>query len=620
MDAEQKGALRAATSWPELRRLLGALDLEALGPRDAHLIHRALGRCGGEPDLRVAFLGNHTLEPLPAFVAACSALEGLLVATFVGPYGQHFQEVLSPESELAAFDPDVILLELGMRGLAPRVAGEFLSLTAEERHKERDQLLHGLLDWVQVARERTRATLLVANFPPPPFPQAGIADAKVECGEAEFYAQLNLDLLRALRPDPRARLFDLAGALGRAGTLRARDPKLFYLAKMAWSEACHPHVAEEILRHLRALRGLTRKCLVLDLDDTLWGGIVGEDGPLGVRIGEGDPESEAFADFQRAIRCIEQRGVLLAICSKNNPEDALEVFEKRPSMPLSLDDFAAVRINWEPKHLNLQSIARELNLGIDSLVFVDDNPAECELVRQMLPEVKTIELPRDPALYAGLLQRSSEFEKLVLTADDREKSSQYRGNARREAHKQQVGDLAAFLESLGTVIRIGRAGPQHVARIHQLFSKTNQFNVTTRRYGQAEVERFVADEGWEVGVLEVSDRFGDLGIVGLYLVERLPDRARIDSVVLSCRAMGRGVETALMNRIKQDFLLDGSFLGLEALYLPTAKNKPAERYFESEGFAVCEVLEGGGKRYRMERRDAGLLACPGTSVRGLEET
>ena len=287
-----------------------------------------------------------------------------------------------------------------------------------------------------------------------------------------------------------------------------------FMAKLAWSEAALPGIAELLSRYLVQLVLPPKKCLVLDLDNTLWGGVLGEEGPDGIRIAEGDPVGEAFRAFQLAIKGVQGRGLLLAACSKNNRADVEEAFRLRPEMPLGLEDFAAVRINWEPKHANIRDIAAELNIGTDSLVFVDDNPAECELVRQMLPEVTTVQLPRDPSSYAGLLLDMPELERLAIVAEDRRKTEQYREQAERDASRQAVaGDMQSYLESLGTVVTHWAATRAELTRVHQLFAKTNQFNLTTKRYKPGEVETFIASPDWHLEVVKAEDRFGDLGII-----------------------------------------------------------------------------------------------------------
>jgi FkbH-like protein len=453
------------------------------------------------------------------------------------------------------------------------------------------------------------ATLLIANFPLPSQPAFGIADLNAEYGETEFHLDLNLDLLRRFKGLPRVQVFDAERLASRFGKERLVDRRMYYLAKMEWSPAFLGCVAGELVRHARAAQGRTRKCLVLDLDNTLWGGVVGEDGPAGVKIGPGDPEGEAFLDLQHRLKALQAQGVLLAVCSKNNPGDVHELFESRPEMPLKLSDFAAVEVSWEPKHEGLKKIAAALNLGTDSLVFMDDNPAETSLIAQMLPEVKTVLLPPDPAEYAAFVERLTDFERTAVLEEDARKTSQYRENRQRQELQAAAGDLATYLASLRTELAIGRARRDDLPRVHQLFTKTNQFNLTTQRYTPAEVERFIGSPICELWVARARDRFGELGTIGAILLKRDGRVVYVDSFLMSCRAMGRGIETALMNHLKHRLLDEPGHLELRGRYLPTAKNKPVETFYEDQGFRLLEHRESGEKLYILRRPEARLKPC-----------
>jgi FkbH-like protein len=301
--------------------------------------------------------------------------------------------------------------------------------------------------------------------------------------------------------------------------------------------------------------------------------------------------------------------VLLAVCSKNNPADVHEVFRSRPEIPLKLDDFAALEIGWDPKHQGLERIARTLNIGLDSLVFIDDNPAETSLIHQMLPEVRTLLLPPDPAEYATALERLTDFEKLAILAEDRRKTAQYRENRAREELLSTTGDLGSYLASLETEVALHRARHDDLPRLHQLCQKTNQFNLTTRRYSPSEVERFACSPDCEVWVARAHDRFGDLGMVAMVLLQREGRLVHIDSFLMSCRAMGRGIETAIMNHIKARLLDDRNGYELRGRFLPTAKNKPVETFYEDQGFRLIENRNGGEKLYGLRREDAVLKPC-----------
>jgi FkbH-like protein len=602
-------ALAGARDAAGLRAALAHVDLDKLTANDASVLARTLHTWGAPPDVKIAYLGNFTLDLLPRCVDLACAREGLWVSSHVGKFGQYVQEVLDEGSTLVRWQPDVVLLALSLRLLRPDRMAAFPFLSAAERRELREEVAAHLESWATAALERLPATLLITNFASPTRPLAGVADSKAEYGETEFYLDLNLDLLRRFKGNPRVRLFDVDRLAARFGKEHVVDRKMYYLAKMEWSPAFLPTVAGELVREVRAIRGMTRKCLVLDLDNTLWGGVVGEEGAAGVKIGPGDPESEAFLDFQHRLKALQAQGVLLAVCSKNNLADAVEVFDTRPELPLKLADFAAREICWDPKHEGLRKIAAALNIGTDSLVFLDDNPAEVSLVAQMLPEVKAVALPPDPAEYVGVLERLNDFERLTVLEEDRRKTDQYRQHRERQELQAAAGGLDTYLASLRTELEIRRPRRDDLERVHQLFNKTNQFNVTTHRYSPAEVQRYAASPVCELWMARARDRFGDLGTIAVLLLKQDGRSLLVDSFLMSCRAMGRGIETALLNHVKTRLLEHRSLLDLRARYIPTAKNKPVENLFENHGLRLAEARPNGEKLYALGRSEARLEKC-----------
>jgi FkbH-like protein len=604
--------LRKAEGAAGLAGTLAEVDLERLSAHDYSVLSRALQgglQEGGAPDVKIAYLSNFTVDLLPRYVDVCFAREGLRTASYVGGFDQYVQEVLDEGSGLARFQPDLVFLALSLRLLRPAPWANLPSLSADERRGLVLEVVDHLESWASAAVERLPGTVLVANFPTPACPGAGVADLKAEYGEAELFLELNLELLRRFKGRPRVQVFDLERLASCFGKDRVLDRKMYYLAKMEWSSAFLPVLAGELVRHARAVQGRARKCVVLDLDNTLWGGVVGEEGPAGVKIGPGDPEGEAYLDFHHRLKALQARGILLAVCSKNNPADALEVFRTRPEIPLKVEDFAALEIGWEPKHQGLVRIAEALNIGVDSLVFVDDNPAEVSLVAQMLPQVRVVQLPSDPAEYAATLDRLTEFEKPAILAEDLRKTEQYRENRAREELRASAGDLSGYLASLGTEVAVHRARHDDLARVHQLFTKTNQFNLTTRRYSPAEVERFACSPDCELWVARARDRFGDLGMVAVVLLQREGRLVHVDSFLMSCRAMGRGIETAIMNHLKARLQEDRNGYELRGRYLPTAKNKPVETFYDDQGFRLLDRKEDGEKLYALRREDAVPRPC-----------
>ncbi|MEA2603125.1 MAG: hypothetical protein QOF89_4117 [Acidobacteriota bacterium] len=610
-------AAAAASSAAALQRALAPVDPEKLSTNDLTLLSRALERRGETPDVKLAYLANFTLDLLPRWVDLHFAREGLRAGHYLGGFDQHVQEVLgvsdvSGISGLAAFEPDLTLLALSLRRLRPAAVAGFASLSPARRRELRDDVVSHLESWAEAALARLSSTLLIANFPSPARPAFGIADLNEEYSETELHLELNLELLRRFKGHPRVQVFDADRLASSYGKERMTDGKLLYLAKMDWSPGFLGCVAAELARHARAAQGRARKCLVLDLDNTLWGGVVGEDGPAGVRIGTGDPEGEAFLDFHHRLKALQAQGVLLAVCSKNNPGDVTELFDTRPEIPLKLADFAALEIGWDPKHEGLRRIAARLGLGLDSLVFVDDNPAETSLVAQMLPEVKTVLLPRDPADFAAVLDRLADFERTAVLPEDKGKTRQYAEERERQdlrAGAAVTGDLSSYLASLRTELAIVRARRDDLPRLHQLFTKTNQFNLSTRRYTPADLERFLGSPLCETWIARARDRFGDLGTIGAVLLRRDGRLMLVDSFLLSCRAMGRGIETALMNHVKQRLLDEPGHVELRGRFVPTARNKPVETFYEDQGFQVLERRESGETLYLLRRGQARKQDC-----------
>lgn len=607
----QKELIQAAGKCHDLesaKPYLDALDIRELSPQYFAYLGRKIGSYSDSLDVKVAYLSNFTIDLLPNYLNVHAAFRRFRCGAYMSPFNQYFQDVLTARGPLATYEPDILFLSLSMRALDPTVFYSFPELSREDRQDRLDRVIDHFRQWISSTTERYDADIIVTNFQLPSFPHLGLADAKDSFGEMQFYCELNKRLANLSTQNTRVHILDLAKLSARVGFENIYDPKLYYLAKISWSERFFSSVAEEIVRFITALKGRTKKCLVCDLDNTLWGGIVGEDGPLGVKIGQGDPISEAYFDFQTKIKSVKNRGILLAICSKNNQGDVEEVFKKRPDMPLKLSDFAATKINWDHKNINIKRLAQELNIGLDSLVFIDDNPVECELIKQTLPQVMTVRLPPKHELMVDMIDSLVELEKIVVLEDDRKKTEQYHHRKQREELKESAGDLKKYLESLGMVISMRSAQKQDLERVHQLFTKTNQFNVTTIRYAMGDIEKFCTDKLYDLTIVSCRDRFGDLGIIGLYLLDQKNNSYYIDSLILSCRAMGRGIEVAIMNRIKEEFKA-ANHERMEAKFIPTKKNVPVRSYFEEQGFEARKTEEDGTTYYSLKKENCRLIDC-----------
>lgn len=379
------------------------------------------------------------------------------------------------------------------------------------------------------------------------------------------------------------------------------DWKFYFLSQMALNPRLSTAFQQWFAKKMDEIALKRKKCLVLDLDNTLWGGILGEDGPDGIKIG-GDYPGNAFLSFQKGLLELGKNGVVLAVCSKNNEQDVLELWEKNPYLVLRKEHFAAYRINWQDKASNLQALAETLNLGLDSFVFVDDNPTERALVKQLLPMVSVPDFPTQPydlpAFFKTLVEE--EFKVYSVTEEDRAKTAQYQANAQRADFQKHFTDFDDFLRSLKMHLTIEAANEYNIPRIAQMTQKTNQFNLTTKRYTDADVKTMV-EKGWKVFCLSVADRFGDNGITGCIMI----DVSRIDSFLMSCRVLGKGIETAFIKKVFQ-LLREQGVSELEAFYVPTAKNAQVKDFYESVGLRCVADSENGEKRYKACLEDLDL--------------
>jgi FkbH-like protein len=616
-DDQTKEAIKAANCFEEVIKVCRNVDISSLSNSTARKILRSLSKHKPTADdiatvsrVKIAYLGNITFEPLPEYVEVIAACRGIITDTYVGGYDQYIQELIDEHSGLSKSGVDIIFICLTLRELSPVIISGFSSLSTDQVETTRKTILDNTIQTVDLALDRQDAVVIISNFSSPSDYQFGIAEQKQTYGECEFYAELNLGLKNHFIDEPRVHVLDMDRLTSVYGKKNAFNDKMYYMAKSPWHEGFYPCIADQLVRYIEIIKGLTKKCLVLDLDNTLWGGVLGESGPHGVKIGHGDGVSEAFYDFQHNILSLKNRGILLAVCSKNNPEDVEEIFHQRTDMPLKLEDFSALEVGWDMKHDGLVRISENLNIGLDSLIFLDDSPAECELIRQLLPQIETIQLPPDPSMYSKLLASLHGLDKTMITSEDQMKTRQYADNASRTQHQERFDDIELYLESLQTEISIGVAGEDEKMRIHQLFSKTNQFNVTTKRYSMADVENMIEMPGLDLYTVQARDRFGDLGMIGLCVIEcEATSEAVIDSFILSCRAMGRGIETAMLNYIKEEYFGRRGLACLRALFSPTKKNKPALDFYTDQGFVIEEGDLDTGLRYTQLVGSSTLKNC-----------
>ncbi len=375
------------------------------------------------------------------------------------------------------------------------------------------------------------------------------------------------------------------------------DWKIYFISQMELNLRLASKFKKWWNEQLKSIALKRKKCLVLDLDNTLWGGILGEDGIEGIKIG-GDYPGKAFLYFQGGLKQLARNGVILTVCSKNNEADVLQAWEKNPYIVLKKENFAAWRINWQDKASNIAELAQELNIGLDSMVFIDDNPTERELVRQMLPMVEVPDFPDQPYMLPDYLKKLVEhyFTVYSLTREDLAKTEQYKANAARAAEKSHFTNMEDYLKSLEIKISIIAVNEFNISRIAQMTQKTNQFNLTTHRLEESEIRDMTA-KGWKIWCISVADRFGDNGITGAVFVS---NSGHIDNLLLSCRILGKGIETAFMQKVLE--MLKPEFKTITARYIPSAKNSLVSEFYERIGMKISGT-EDGVKSYVMSTED-----------------
>jgi FkbH-like protein len=545
-----------------------------------------LGPTTGKP-VRIAILSSYVLDPLVPFLDAECRRAGLLPEFYVGPYNQYTQEILAPTSGLYAFQPDVVFIGLDLEDLCPAVRGV---PSVQELAAVKEEIRSCIGSLVRELRTHSGALVVVHELAFTGRTPHGILDGRRPDGLTRWIEDVNREVDVELTAQTHAFLLPLRDVLARVGVEHGQSRKLHYMARMRHTDPMLRELARTSMRYVKPLKGATRKCVVVDLDGTLWGGVVGELGPEGIHLGPAAPGVE-YVDFQEALLNLTRRGILLAVCSKNNVDDVMPVFRDHKHMVLREEHFAALRINWTNKAENLASIAEELNIGLDTFVFLDDNPVERELVRQMLPDVLVVDLPRDASQYRATLESLTDFELLAITKEDEQRAGQYQANRKRQTLERASGSLDAYLRSLEIRARVASAEPHHVARLVQMFNKTNQFNATTRRYQTPDMERLLASAAHHVYVLEVADRFGDHGLVGAAIAVEEAEAWRIDSVLLSCRAMGLSAETVLLKRI-YDAARAKNAPRLVGEFIPTKKNGPAADFYSRHGFQLDRESDG----------------------------
>ena len=588
----QRGDASLACRWA-LRVVDGGDDFAAW--RGAAALLRTTAPESAPPPLRtarLAIVGSYTTTQFGELLVLAARRLGIALAVYEAPYGQYRQELLDPASGMHRFAPDVVLLcthhgELALPAHAPAADAE-AEVGAE------------VARWTALWRAAGTA-VIQHNFAAPYEQPLGHLASALPGSRA------------AMTPAVNAALGAAAGAAGGAvsivdcerlsalfGKGRWFDPRYWHLSKQAVALDALPLLARHTAAVLAARLGLSRKCLVLDLDNTLWGGVIGEDGLGGIRLG-GAPEGEAFVAFQEQILALKSKGVILAVVSKNNEADAREPFERHPEMRLRLADVASFVASWEPKSDGIRRVATQLGIGLDAIAFVDDNPAERQIIRELLPEVDVLPLPAEPALYGRALADYLGFETSAFTAEDANRTAQYRARAEGARLAADAGSIEDFYRGLRMQALVAPFDPVQLPRIAQLVGKTNQFNLTTRRHGLAELRALMDDPRCLHLSLRLRDRFADHGLVGVIIGvgDDAGETLDVDTWLMSCRVLGRTADAEMLAQLSRRAAARG-YQWITGTYRPTPKNGMVRELYASYGFERAGADADGATRWRYD--------------------
>ena len=532
--------------------------------------------------LKVAILSSFTLNGLSEILHVKSSELGIRYQSYLGGYNQYNQELLDSQSEYYKFSPDVTFLILDIRNFLGENYHFPYNISDNERKLLVSEKIKQIENIIKCFEKNLNSKLIITNFNIPSYSPNGITETKSDFGFHEMIEELNRSLRNISKTHSSVYIYDFNHFVSKYGEKNIFDYRQFHVGDIQIALNFIPYFAYDLMSYIKPITGTNKKCIVLDLDNTLWGGIIGEDGFDGIELGHSS-NGKAFVDFQKELLSLWNHGIILAINSKNNFDDAMKVINEHPNMILRKKNFASIQINWDDKAQNLKQIAEEINIGLNSIAFFDDDKINRERIKQEFPEVLTIEIPDDPSQFSSILKNLNDFNVLQRTDEDIKRGQMYAQQRERKELEKSISNLDDFLEQLDIKVKMKNSNEFLIPRISQLTLKTNQFNLTTRRYQEEEIRNFTNDHKFIVGCAQVLDKFGDNGITGVYIINKQDKIWSIDTFLLSCRIMGRGVENGILSQI----LIDAKHNGVEEIranFIPTQKNKPAENFLPDFGF------------------------------------
>lgn len=551
-----------------------------------------------KPDLlevRIAILAGSTANEVADFLELLLLDEGIRPVFYHSQYNRYFEEAVLETQQLVEFAPHIVYVHtssVNIQGLPPLDASE----SDLHAHISAEVLRFAAI-WDSV-QQRIGCMVIQNNFELPDCRLLGNMDGVLPGGRTRSIQQLNCEFASQAWARKKILINDVNSIASTMGLDRFHDAGRWFSYKLICTPAGSMAMANSIAAIIAGIYGRSRKCLVLDLDNTLWGGVIGDDGPEGIKIGKETPEAEAYSAFQQYCLALKARGVVLAACSKNSEAIAKQGFA-HPDAILKLSDFASFRVNWEPKHENVKAIAEDLNLGLDSLVFVDDNPAEREIVSAQLPMVAVPDVGSDVANFIRILDQARYFEPISLSNEDLERANQYESNGLRRAEQRRFASYDEYLESLEMSAEIATFTTIYFERITQLINKTNQFNLTTRRYTLAEIEGIAADASYVTLYGKLKDKFGDNGLVSVIIGRREGQILHVDLWLMSCRVLQRDMELAMLDALIAA-CRQRNISEIRGYYVPTNRNGLVRGHYESLGFRAIGSTGGHQSTWKLD--------------------
>ncbi|MFA9557770.1 HAD-IIIC family phosphatase [Evansella sp. AB-rgal1] len=586
---EKKFASSRETITGFIRTVGSPTEMEKIGHilRDVTVSDWNQERMDDIQEVKIAIVSNFTCYSITNYLRVLMLEKNLWPTFYVANFNQYQYELVNEFSELYQYQPDITLCILDENILLSELPIAWNTEDIKEVASRKLEEIRGLLT---IYKEKCDGDILLNSIPMSPITYDSILDYKNKAKLSTEWRKFEIGLLELSHEFQQVIVIDPSIMIQKLPSAAVPDSRLYYYAQQNMNEAMMMEFAVETVKVLRAKKGLAKKCLILDLDNTLWGGIIGDDGVEGIKLGHDYP-GNAFLDFQRKIKQLKEQGVLLVICSKNERSTVEEALLSHPNMELKKEDFVMIFANWEMKHENIKAAVRKLNIGMDSLVFIDDNPFERKMVRDHVGQVTVPEISEEPANYVRELLSPGWFNTLEITEEDKKRTVKYKQQEQRQLFREKVATMDDYLKGLDIEVTIIEPDPITLPRLTQLNLRTNQFNLTNRRYQQSQMESMMEKPEFILLGFQARDRFGDYGIVGSVILEKVIENKEstiwIRNVLMSCRVFSRGIETAILNEVIQ-VANSHSVKKIYGEYIPTNKNGYVKDLYQSHGFQTID--------------------------------